>query len=137
MARPEVSDPAIGERGLVTIARTAELATTTAAIIARALPLRPGRIDGQSASIDGTAVECLDGFLRLFIGAHGHKSEAARTAGSPVHHQIGFNDGAVSCEHILQVIFGGFEGEISNVKFIHNDFLLSYRFFQTVPDCRV
>jgi hypothetical protein len=69
------------------------------------------------------AIERFHGFLSLFSGAHRDKTETARTAGRPVHHQIGFRDSAMSCKQILQVVFGGIEGKIPHKQFIiHNDF---------------
>ena len=41
----------------------------------------------------------------------------ARPAGGPVHHQVGFSDRAVGGERILQIVFGGVEGKVSNKQF--------------------
>ena len=61
-----------------------------------------------------SALRWLSALLRV---AHGHESEPARAAGHAVHHQVGFNDRAVRGKRVLQVVFGGVEGKISDKQF--------------------
>ena len=93
-------------------------ATTTAAAAERTLLTGPGDVDGERASINGLAVEGLDGLLGLFGRAHGDETEPAGTASGPVQHQVGFHDRAVRGERVLQVVFGGVEGKVSYEQFI-------------------
>jgi len=85
-----------------------------AAAATRTLFARPGDIHGERASIDGFAIHRLNGLLRLLGCAHGDEAESARTARRPVHHQVCFRDRAVCGERVLQIVFGGIEGKISN-----------------------
>jgi hypothetical protein len=123
--RPEKRNEAQANSSLdfiQTIELVAALSATVLAALAtaagRALFSRSSDIDGKGAPVNGFASHGLDGFLRLFGRAHGDETEPARTAGGPVHYQVGFNDGAVGCERILQIVFGGVEGKISDKQFI-------------------
>ena len=62
-------------------------------------------------------MQTINGFLGFISRTHGHEAESARPAGHPVHHQRGFDHGAVLGERVLKVVFGGFEGKISNKQF--------------------
>ena len=46
------------------------------------------------------------------------KANPPGAIGHAVHYQGGFRDSAVRGERVLQVIFGGFEGEISDMQFV-------------------
>src|SRR5579859_3158195 len=81
---------------------------------ARAFFARPGRVDGNDAAAQFRPVQGGDGFLRLLAGAHGHKTKAARAAGGAIHHQVGFGDGTVRGESIVQVVLGDAEGKIAH-----------------------
>jgi len=94
-----------------TAAITTAPATTTAAA-AGTLFARPGDIDVQSAAAQFLAVQCIDGFLGLLGRAHRDEGEPARAACGPVGNQIGFLNGAVRREGVLQVVFGDFEVEV-------------------------
>ena len=96
---------------------TAAAATTTAAP-AGAFFARSSDIHREVAAIQAGSIKRRQRFLSLFIGAHGDESKAARTSGGAVHHEVGFEDGAVSREGVLEIIFRGFEGEISDKQFI-------------------
>src|SRR6266404_6300532 len=96
----------------------ATVLTAAAATAGRTLFARPGDVDGEGASVNGFAIHRLDGLLRLLGRAHGDETEPARTAGGPVGHQVGFGDRAVGGEGILQVVFGGVEGNVSDEQFI-------------------
>ncbi len=99
-----------------TAAAATVLATTTAAAAGTFLPgLRD--VDGEIATVHRFPVEGIDGLLRLFRRAHSNERKAARAAGCPVHHQVGFNDRTVRRKRVLQVVFGGIEGEVPNKQF--------------------
>ena len=89
-----------------------------ASTVTRTFFPRPGDIHGEGASIEGFAIHGLNGLLRLLGCAHGDKTEAARAASAPVHHQVCFRNRAVRGKRVLQVVFGGIEGKISNKQFI-------------------
>jgi hypothetical protein len=122
-------------------ATAAEFTTTTAAATAAgAFFTRASNVNREGASIQLLAVHGINGFLRFFRRTHGDECEAARAAAHPVHHQVGFNDRAVRSECVLEVVFGGVEGKISNKQF--RTHVMSYcpntdPSIQTVPDCRV
>jgi len=67
-------------------------------------------LNGEGATAQLRAVQRLNGLLGLFGRAHGDETKTAGTAGRPVHHQVGFDDGAVRRKGVLQVVFRGFEG---------------------------
>ena len=116
-------------KGLITVATTAAAAaaaavtaaaaavfTTTAAATAagRTFFTGLGHVDSEGASIDGLAVHAFDRLLGFFGGTHGDETEAARTAGGAIHHQIGFGDRTERGKRVLEVVFSGIEGKISN-----------------------
>ena len=57
----------------------------------------------------------------------------------PIHHEVDFGDRAVGGKRLLQVIFSGVEGKISDKQFCNHSMICCSRltFFQTVPDHRV
>jgi len=101
-------------------AAAAELTTfaATAAATRSALFARSGEVDSQSASIDGFAIHTFDGFGSLFRCAHGDEAKTAWAAGRSIHHQVSLSHGAKLGKCVLQVVFGSFEGKISNKQFI-------------------
>src|SRR3954463_3637843 len=109
---------------LVALASSAAViapATTTATAAmgtTGALFTRARGIDGQVAAAEVLAVHRGQRLLRLFVGAHGDESEATGTARCTVHHQVGFHDGAVCGKRVLEIVFGGIEGNISHEQFI-------------------
>src|ERR1051325_7179981 len=100
-----------------TTAATAAEFATTAAAAARTFFTRARDVDSERAAVELLAVHGIDGLLRFLRRAHGHESEAARAAAHAIHHQVGFHDCAVRGERVLQVVFGGVEGKISNKQF--------------------
>jgi hypothetical protein len=78
------------------IATSIATATATAATIAATAAAwgprfaRTRFINGQRSSFDGLAVYFRDRLLRVLVGAHGHKSEAAGFAGKFVLHEHDF-----------------------------------------------
>ena len=79
---------------------------------------RPGGIDSEGATIHLHAVHGADCGLSLGVSAHGDEREAAGAASGAIHHEVGLEDGAVGGESVLQVIFGGVEGNVSNKQFV-------------------
>ena len=98
---------------LVATARAAEFATTAAST----LFARTGDVYGHGPAIDILAVKRVDGGLRLFGRAHGDKAESARAAAFTVGHQFGFGHGPVRGKRVLENVFGGVEGKVSNIQF--------------------
>jgi len=92
--------------------------TTTTTTTSRTLFAGAGNVDGKGAAIQLKAVHGGDGLLGFFLGAHGHKTKAARAVGDAINHEIGFGDGAVSGKGVVQGVFCGVEGKISYKQFI-------------------
>jgi hypothetical protein len=109
--------PALTTATSATTAAPAMAATTTAATT-RAFFTSAGDVYSQVAPVHVGAIQGADGFLGLFLGAHRNKSKSARPAGGAVHHQVRFDDRAVGGESVLEIVFGGVEGEISDKQFI-------------------
>jgi hypothetical protein len=101
-------------------ALTPSTSATTAAATASTRPLfaSAGDVYSQVAPVHICAIQGADGFLGLFLGAHRNKGEPARPAGGAIHHQVRFENGAVRGESVLEIVFGGVEGEISDKQFI-------------------
>jgi len=89
-------------------------AVTTAATAAAAGTLfaRASDIDAESAATEVFAVQTVNRLLGFLRGAHCDKGEATRPTGSPIGDEIGFDNGAIGCEGVLQVVFGDFEVEV-------------------------
>jgi hypothetical protein len=100
-----------------TTAAAAKFTPATAATAARTLFTRARNVDRERASVQLLAVHGINGFLRFLRGPHGYEREAARAAAHPIHHQVGFNDRAMGSKCVLEVVFGGVEGKISNKQF--------------------
>jgi hypothetical protein len=104
---------------------TATAATVAAAGTRRAFFTGTGFVDGQIASSNVLALEGLNGCIRAFFGLHGDKREAAWAAAEFVHDQIDGGHGTVGRKEILEIVFGGVEGEVSYEQFsAHDDFTL-------------
>ena len=102
---------------------TATTATTATAAIPAATATRPfltspGNINSEVAPVQAGAIQGVHGFLGFLLGAHGYESEPARPACCAIGHEVGFEDGAVRGESVLQIVFSGVEGEISDKQFI-------------------
>jgi hypothetical protein len=113
------------------IATTTASATATATTATVAAGTRwafftgTGFINGQVATAKVLSVEGLNSRVSAFLGLHGDKREAARAAAEFVHDQIDAGHGAVGREEILEIVFGGVEGEVSYEQFsAHDDFTL-------------
>src|SRR5277367_1306999 len=86
-----------------------------AAAASRAFFARAREIHGQRAAAQVPAIQALDGALGFGIAAHGYERKTAWAVCCAIHHQARFGNGAKSREGVLQVIFSGFEGNVSNV----------------------
>jgi hypothetical protein len=116
---------AISTTATTTAAATAIPATTAAA--AGPFFTRPGDVNSEVPPVQTGAIHCIHGLLGFFLGAHGDESESARPAAVAVGHEIGLEDGAVRGESVLQIVFGGVEGEVSDKQFIiHAVILISF-----------
>jgi len=103
----------------MTVPPTATAIPTTTVTIAApgSLFARTGNIDAESATAEVFAVHAVNRLLRFFGRVHGDEAKPARPAGRPVSDQVGFDDGAVGGEGVLQVVFGDFEVEIPDEQF--------------------
>jgi hypothetical protein len=100
-----------------TAAAAAAEFTTTAAAARRTFFARTRDVDGEGAAIEFLAVHRGNRLLCFLGRSHRDEREPARTAAYAVHHQVGFHDCAVRREGVLQIVFGCFEGKISNKQF--------------------
>lgn len=101
------------------------LATATAAAAAtRTFLARAGDVHGQIATVQIGTIHSGEGFLSLLIAAHRNETEPARAASGSIDHQVRFKNGSVRRERVLQVIFSGVEGEISDEQFIIHSVML-------------
>jgi len=91
--------------------------TARAAVASWTLFFRARDVDRQRAVGQFGTVHGGNSFLRFFGRGHGDEGEATRTSAHPVHHEVGFHDGAVGRKCLLQLIFGCVEGKISNKQF--------------------
>ena len=103
---------------LVSLATAAKFPARTTGTTAGTFFPWPGDVDREITSVQGRAVQGVDRLLRLFRRAHGDEAKPARLTAHAVHHQVGFDDCSVGRKCVLQVVFGGVEGKISNKQFI-------------------
>src|SRR5437899_2843305 len=84
-------------------AATATISSTTSAAPAavRTFFARASDIYRQRAAAQFLAVQRANGLLRLFGSAHGYETKAPRTAGCPVHHQVGLDHSPVRSKRVL------------------------------------
>jgi hypothetical protein len=104
------------------IAAATSTSATTAAIAPTAargtILFRASDIHIDATTIEFLTVKAIDGSLRFFRRAHGHKSEATRLAGHFVRHERGFDHGSESPEGIEEHAFSRGEGQVSDEEFI-------------------
>jgi hypothetical protein len=98
-------------------------AATTAAAAIPATATRPfftsaSQINSEVTAVQISAIHRTDGFLSFFLCAHRNESETARPPAGAIGHEVRFEDGAVRGEGVLEIVFGGVEGEISDKQFI-------------------
>src|ERR1043166_6951593 len=87
-------------------------AVTTATAAAGTLFARASDIDAESPAAKVLAVHTVNRLLGFLRGAHRDKGEAAGPTGSPIGDKVGFGNGAIGCEGVLQVVLGDFEVEV-------------------------
>jgi len=104
----------IPEMELITVATT----TTAARAAVGTFFAGAGDIDGQRAAVEFLAVQTVDGLFGLLRRGHGDEGKSAGTIGHAVHHQVGLGDGAVGGKGVLEVVFSGVEGKISDKQFV-------------------
>ncbi len=121
---------AAAETPLAAAATAAMPATTTAATTTRPFFAGSGNVYSQIAPVHIGAIERADGFLGLFLGAHRNKGESPRPPGGAIHHQIRFDNRAVRGEGILEIVFCGIEGEVSDKQFIIHAVIFFNLFFR-------
>jgi hypothetical protein len=100
--------------------------TTTTAVATGALFARAGDVDGERATIQLLSVQTIDRLLGFLGRTHGHETKPARAIGGAIHHQIRFGDRAERGERVLQIVFGGVEGKISDKQFTVHVMLFIY-----------
>jgi hypothetical protein len=98
-------------------------AVATAAIVAKATSAAAailagfGFIDFQGATTDFLAIEVLNRRCGLFLAGHFHEGKASRASGVAVFHNTGRLNRAGLAKQLLQLLTGGLESEVSNIKF--------------------
>lgn len=85
---------------------------------AAALFTRAGEVHGEIPAIQRCAIEGADRSLSLFRSAHGDETEPSRATAHTVGHQVGFQNGAMGGKGVLEIVFGGVEGKVSDKQFI-------------------
>jgi hypothetical protein len=89
-------------------------ATTTAAATVGSLFARPGFIDGESATHEIGAVECVRGRVGGLLALHGHEGKTTGTTRSPIQHQVDFRDCPVLCEQVFEIVLGNVVRQVSD-----------------------
>jgi hypothetical protein len=86
----------------------------TATPVSSPLFAGPRLIDGQAAPLKFFLVKHLNGLIRLSLRAHLDESEAARSSGGPILHDIHRDHCPRLAEVILKIVFCGSEREVTN-----------------------
>src|SRR5690349_3781237 len=105
-------------RATATAAASTTAIATTAPAAATALFARTGFIDLDLTTVQRLAGKAADGGLGAFIGRHRYKCESPGTAAHAVGDQINFGHRPKFFEEVLQIVFCGVEGKISDEQFI-------------------
>jgi len=109
---------AASEVATATVA-VAAIAIATAKALAAAFFTRACFIHDEIAALERLVIQAARGSFCFLGAAHGHEAEAAGTARHAVLHDDEIGDFAESFKSILQVVFSGIKGKISNEEF-HN-----------------
>jgi hypothetical protein len=112
------SRTAVATLTTATSASAAAAAIASATATTRAFFTSASEINGEVTAVQIRAIHGTDGFLGFVLCAHGNEREPARPAGGAIGHEVGFEDGAVGGESVLEIVFSGVEGEISDKQFI-------------------
>lgn len=97
---------------------TAAPIATTATATAAAFFARTGFIHFDITAMKRLAGQAADRGLRAFIGGHGYECKASGPAAHAVSDEINICYGAELFEEILQIVFCGVEGKVSDEQFI-------------------
>ena len=79
------------------------------------LDLRLSFVNLEVTAVELGAVHRRDGSGGFVSGAEGDESEAARATGFTIHCNVDISDVAELAESVTEAVFGGVEGEITNV----------------------
>jgi hypothetical protein len=106
-------------------------ATTTAAAAAGRTLLTGTRfIDGQGTALEFFAMVLADGCVCFSLGAHFDECETTRTTCGTILHDVDCDDCACTCKMILEIVFGGTEGEVTYEQFSRH-YLDTFVFIRT------
>ncbi len=108
----------IAPRAFAATAPAASAAVPTPTGAWSALFAWPGDIDGEIPAFKGLAIEALNSSLGFFFGGHRDKGEAPGFACGTVRDKIHIADDAIGGEHVLQIIFSGFERNVPDEQSI-------------------
>src|SRR5207245_2136974 len=87
-----------------------------AAESAAARRLGPRLVDGEIAAADLGRIQFANGFLRFLVGAHLDKRKPPRATRRLVADNVHRLDRAGAREELLELVFTGFIGQVSNVQ---------------------
>jgi len=97
-------------------------AAITCAIVAKATSAAAvfagfGFIDFQGTPADFLSIELTDRRISFFFRRHFDEGKASRASGVAVFHNTGRLNRSSLTEQLLQLLTGGLESEVSNIKF--------------------
>ncbi len=95
---------------------TATAATSGSKLAGCALFTGTGNVHGQRPAFELLTMEFFDGFQGLVTTAHGHKGEAAGTAGEFVEDDLNDTDGANLPKQGLEILRSAGEGKVPHVE---------------------
>jgi len=99
----------------VAAAATTAITTTAAATAAGTIFAGTGFVDGKGTAVKILAVELVNRFLSLGRAGHFDKGKSAGFTRELVDDHAATGDLSATGEEVLQVAFGGSEGQVSNV----------------------
>jgi hypothetical protein len=82
-------------------------------------------IDRQGAAIEFLAMQLVDRLLGFFGAAHGDERKPPGATRHAIHHDVGLHNRAAAGERVLEIVFSGFEGKVSNKQLCAHVMLLS------------
>src|SRR5258707_10008293 len=109
--------PAVELIAIVILATTRPTAAARTAGLRRPLFAWARFIDRQIAAVMVLAMQRRNGGLRAFLGFHRDERKAAGPSALAVHDHIHRGHGSVGGEKVLEIVFGGVEGKVSNKQF--------------------
>jgi hypothetical protein len=111
-ATPSTAAAAVSTTTTTAAASSTPAAVSTAAATTTTFRAWAGFVHREISAIQGVAIQCLRGGVRLFFRGHRYECEPARTAAHAVEHEIDLRDGSVLGEKILKIIFSDVVGKI-------------------------